>query len=160
MNMKKIIANVILVILIFLLLGKYVPVLFGYHVYAIESGSMEPEYQIGSMIIVEECEFIDVEVNDVITFKQSGSHLTKTHRVIAIDNHLAQFTTKGDNNQEEDARKVSEKALVGKVVYSIGILGYVYLFIDTIPGMLCVILLAGVSVYLSTQTRKDKKFKE
>lgn len=153
--MKKIIANAILIILILLFVIKYLPMIFGYHTYVIESASMEPAFPVGSMIIVEKCDFFDVEINDVITFKQSSSNMSKTHRVIDIDEQKKRFTTKGDNNQEKDVQKVYSKALIGKVTYSVAMIGYIYLFIDTLPGMVCVILLAAISILLSINPKSS-----
>lgn len=153
--MKKIIANMILIILVLLFVVKYLPMIFGYQIYVIESASMEPAYPVGSMIVVEKCDFSDVEINDVITFKQSSSNMSKTHRVIDIDEQKSRFTTKGDNNQEEDVQKVYSKALIGKVIYSVAMIGYIYLFIDTLPGMACIILLAVISILLSINPKSN-----
>ncbi|NBK97460.1 MAG: signal peptidase I [Erysipelotrichia bacterium] len=156
--MKKIIANSILIVFILLVSIKYLPPLFNYQVYGVSSGSMEPNYPIGSLIIVEKCDFEDIRVGDVITFKQENSSYTKTHRVVNIDQNTLQFTTKGDNNKEEDARRVSKKAFIGKVVCVFAIVGYLFLFFDTPMGIVVIIALAIMSIYLS-RNDADKQSK-
>lgn len=55
--------------------------LFGVQVYSVISGSMEPEYPVGSLIYVKEVKPSEVQVGDVITFVLSNK-TPATHRVI------------------------------------------------------------------------------
>lgn len=57
--------------------------LFGVEVYAVLSGSMEPEYPTGSLIYVKDVPLEELEVNDVITFRMGGN-TTATHRIVEI----------------------------------------------------------------------------
>ena len=82
--------------------------LFGVQVYSVISGSMEPEYPVGSLIYVKDVKPSEVQVGDVITFVLSNK-TPATHRVIAIDKENQLFYTRGDANyqiNEETGEKV------------------------------------------------------
>ena len=84
----------IVVIFALLLVGVR---LFGIQVYSVISGSMEPEYPVGSLIYVKKATPDEVKVGDVITFVLSNE-TPATHRVIDIDCDAQLFYTQGDAN--------------------------------------------------------------
>ena len=57
----------------------------GLKTYKVLSGSMEPEYHVGSVVYVEKSSIDDIEVGDVITFYINDNTVV-THRVIDKDN--------------------------------------------------------------------------
>lgn len=122
---------VIVVIFAVLLVGVR---LFGIQVYSVVSGSMEPDYPVGSLIYVQDAEPSEIRVADVITFVLPNE-TPATHRVIAIDEEKQCFWTKGDNNDEADGSPVSFKNLIGKPIFTIPYLGYVAYYIQNPPGM-------------------------
>src|SRR5574344_1812785 len=73
------------------------PVYFGYTVFQVASGSMEPTLYIDDVIIVNTKDK-DVKVDDIIAY-QSGDSII-THRVVFIDGDT--ITVKGDNNNTID----------------------------------------------------------
>lgn len=107
--------------------------LFGIQVYSVISGSMEPEYPVGSLIYVKKAEPLDIKVGDVITFALKDE-TPATHRVIDIDEKEQKFYTKGDANDTEDA-PVHFNNLIGKPVFKIPYLGYIAFYIQHPPGM-------------------------
>ena len=119
--------------------------LFGLEVYTVLSGSMEPEIHTGSIIYVVETDPAELKVEDVITYKLTGQ-TNSTHRIIDIqeENGKLQFCTKGDNNNAADAKPVSEDKLIGKVVFSIPLLGYLLNFVQQPPGSYIAIAVAAV----------------
>lgn len=79
--------------------GKTVSIL-GYSLYIVESGSMQPTFNIGTVILTKEPDDPNnLSVGDVVTFKtESGA--TVTHRIIEkiIDQDgNVKYRTKGDN---------------------------------------------------------------
>ena len=64
---------------------------------------------------------------DIITFL-IDEKMNVTHRVKEISDKG--FITKGDANNTEDAVIVTEKEYVGKVILSISMIGYIFLFIQ------------------------------
>ena len=86
-----------------------VPSLFGRMPLTVESGSMEPTFKEGDLIIAKEIDDInELKVDDVISFWTNeiveGSNVINTHRIIEVidENGTKSFKTKGDNNDQED----------------------------------------------------------
>lgn len=133
--------------------------MFGIQVYSVISGSMEPEYPVGSLIYVKEVDPSQVKVGDVITFVLPND-TPATHRVVRIDRANDHFYTKGDANESEDAAPVAFKNLVGKPVFTIPLLGYIAYAIQNPPGMY-IALAAGavllILVFLPDLFKKTEK---
>ena len=147
---------VLVVIFAVLLIGVR---LFGVQVYSVISGSMEPEYPVGSLIYVKEVNPSEIEVNDVITYVLP-SETPSTHRVVRIDEENQLFYTKGDANETEDGAPVHFKNLIGTPVFKIPYLGYVAYYIQHPPGMYIAIAAGAVLlilVFLPDLFKKDKK---
>ena len=60
------------------ILGNALPMPFGYGIASVLSGSMEPEFSKGTLLLVKET--TDVEVNDIIVYQ--SDNMLITHRVI------------------------------------------------------------------------------
>ena len=129
-NMKKVI-DILLVIIIYNIvlvsiscMNKISPIsILGYKAYIITTNSMEPKINIGDIIIAKKCAENDLNVRDIITFEQNGEKIT--HRIVNIEeeNSIKKYTTKGDNNNMEDTKKVSYNEIDGKKVIKIPYLG-------------------------------------
>ncbi len=134
--MKKVIGkiiNVLLVVLIFLCVGVLLLVgynakqgkattVLGYGFMAVQTGSMSPDYPIGTVIIIKETEPSELERNDVITFYSSNPHLGNmivTHRIMAVSDDgdgTYSYTTQGDANEIPDEYPAESEKIIGKVV--------------------------------------------
>lgn len=106
--------------------GK-VPSVFGVSVLQVKTGSMVPEYEIGTVVVTKKVDASELKVGDVISFysmNQDISGEVNTHRIVKIeyfgDDKQPVFTTKGDNNAEIDKQKVWPQQIVGKVTYNLG----------------------------------------
>ena len=69
---------------------------FGYSMFEIATGSMEPTLNVYDFILVKNDK--NLNVNDIITYKEDNSFIT--HRIISIDGD--NLITKGDANNSED----------------------------------------------------------
>lgn len=136
---------VLVVIFAILLVGVR---LVGVQVFSVISGSMEPEYPVGSLIYVKEVDPTSVQVGDVITYVLPNG-TPSTHRVIRIDAENERFYTKGDANDIEDGSPVSYKNLIGTPVFKIPYLGYVAHYIQNPPGMYVAIAAGAVLLILA-----------
>lgn len=147
---------VLVVIFAVLLVGVR---LFGIQVFSVISGSMEPEYPVGSLIYVKDVDPSEIEVNDVITYVLPNG-TPSTHRVIGIDSANQHFYTKGDANETEDGEPVHFKNLIGTPVFQIPLLGYIAYYIQHPPGMYIAIAAGAVLlilVFLPDLFKKEKK---
>lgn len=127
--------------------------------FVIQSGSMEPEYPVGSVIYVKEIEPAQLRIGDVISFRLDGSTIA-THRIIQVqDNGFARvFTTKGDANTIVDSTPVDESEIIGKVVFCIPQLGYLVAYLQQPSGLYAAI--AVISVFLLMIILPDLIFAE
>mgnify|MGYP002700143508 CR=1 FL=1 len=124
--------------------------LFGFQVYGVLSGSMEPAYPVGSLVYVKGCDVDELKVRDVITFRASAKTVV-THRIIEIvpdekNPTIHRFRTQGDANDNPDASLVGEADIIGKVAFSVPHLGNVASYIQQPPGIYVAILLGIVLV--------------
>ena len=97
--------------------------IFGYTLFSVATGSMQPTLNINDIIIVKITD--DVKVGDIITYSEENEFIT--HRVIS--NNKETFVTKGDYNNTED-NPIDTSKIVGKLVCKIpsfGLLGDILL---------------------------------
>lgn len=136
------------------------PQAFGYQLKTVLSGSMEPTFKTGSIIIVKPLDMKEktqLKKGDIITFKVGPDKLI-THRISSVNKsgeHVL-YETKGDNNKRKDLDPVLSDNVVAK--YSGFTIPYVGYFIDfskskegsaillIVPGIL-LLGYAGVSIY-------------
>ena len=102
------------------------PGIFGYHMYHVLSGSMEPEMPVGSLIYVHEEKPEDIEEQDIIAFysslEESG---IITHRVVKNNIVSGTFITKGDANDKEDPVPIPYDNFIGRVIKTVPYVGKV-----------------------------------
>ena len=118
----------ILTILTVLIIAVFsTPYLFGFRVFAVVSGSMEPVYHVGALIFTEQVTPEEIHTGDCITYTYGSN--TVTHRVIRVDRKHGDFITQGDANSTVDD-PVSFSRLVGKTMdFSIPLLGYLVIWL-------------------------------
>ncbi len=110
---------------------------------------MQPKIKIGSLVIDNKS--TSYKIGDVITFHRAGFADPVTHRIFSIKNSVTGtpvYTVKGDANPVVDSETVTPNSIIGKVLFSVPIVGYLSLFIKTMPGLiLCIIIPATLLVY-------------
>ena len=132
-----------------LLAGNQLPMPFGFGSAVVLSGSMEPTFSTGDLIVVKECE--SVAVDDIVVY-QLGSSLV-VHRVIAVDDETV--TTRGDANNVADA-PVDRSAVAGTVLFWIPMLGHVVTALKSPIGTVALIAAAIALVEIPYLKEKEK----
>lgn len=140
--------TILLVLVIVICAPITLPRLFGYHIFTVISGSMEPAISIGSLVYVHETVPEEVKAQETIAF-YSADHTGAiiTHRVLENRTVSGEFITKGDANPREDPEPVDYGRLLGKVVLSIPVLGKISAAAATVYGKAaaaCLIVLGAV----------------
>ena len=138
--------------------------LFGLQVFFVLSGSMEPECPVGSLIYVRKVDYKELKVDDTIAFFLDEDTVA-THRIVKVlvdeeDPNTIRFLTKGDTNDDPDAKAVHCKNVIGTLVLAIPYLGYVSNYIQNPPGMYVAISAGAilmVLVFLPDLFMDDKK---
>lgn len=115
--------------------------IIGYRSYTVLSGSMEPEFYPGDMVITKHKSKTDIQINDIVTYRDNDG-VVITHRI--IKETPEGYITKGDNNNVEDAEILTKDNIIGEVKFSIPKIGYIMNFLSK-PMVVAVemILLAG-----------------
>ena len=117
--------TVLLTVLILACIPLTLPKAFGFQMYTVISGSMEPAIPTGSLVYVRYEEPDTIVKDDVIAFYSNnadGSIIT--HRVVSNSPAMGQFITKGDANEDYDKYKITPDMFVGIVKFKIPVIGY------------------------------------
>jgi len=162
----KIIFFPVLLILIFFVLNiffqKFVQKknninFFGVKPLIVMTGSMEPNYNIGDLIIVKEIAKENININDVITYSLENGKDTVTHRVVEIVNQDGEtmYRTKGDNNNSADSELVKYSQVQGTIFLKIDKIGaFITKFITGAGIVTVLIIFAAVYMYSSKEDEK------
>lgn len=131
------------------LVGNQLPMPFGYGAAVVLSGSMEPEFSAGDLIVVKE--EASYRENDIVVFRDGNTLVV--HRLISIDGEM--ITTKGDANETSD-EPISISAVKGKVLFCIPFAGQVVGFLKTPFGTICIIAIAIALIEIPRRSEKKK----
>jgi len=93
----------------------------GWEFDAVLSGSMEPVFNVGGLVVIKPADAREIKTGDVISFKLPGIDTPICHRVIDIENIKGNlfFQTKGDANEEPDIDLVPADSVTGKAILHI-----------------------------------------
>lgn len=174
---KNIICWTLIAVLVFTLVVFFMsringstPSVFGYSIFRVSSGSMEPELMVGDIILdktVDNPE--DLKVGDVITFKSSDyGDLLVTHKVIKApyeENGKLMLQTKGIANEVED-KPISVDNVKGIMICKVDYLDTVYNVFLSPWGLLILITLIVIIFFdeiitiVKILTNNDKSVKD
>jgi signal peptidase len=128
------------------------------------SGSMEPAIKTGSVVMTRPAS--NYNVGDIITFgPYSKTKPPTTHRIVEVKkaNELISYLTKGDANNAPDAREVSQKDVIGKVMFDVPYFGYVVAFARKPIGFLLILIVPALAIVFDEIKKiiaEAKKIKE
>lgn len=144
------------------IMGKEASV-FGFRIYNILTGSMEPTIPTGTNVIVHEVNPETLKTGDIITFISEEAAIygsANTHRIVAVETDEAGrlcFRTRGDANSAEDLLPVYPENIKGKVVFHMNAsMASFFGFMRTKLGFATVILLP-MMLLIGIVTRDFKK---
>lgn len=140
-----------------------IPMLFGYGVVRIQSGSMEPAIHTGDFILIKKTPASDIKVGDIITFKSEDPAIygkPNTHRVeeiITSSDGVIEFVTKGDANLVSDTITAKADRLYGKYVSTLTAVGAIFKIVSKPYVFWPVILIIFGLIAYSTYTDIKKE---
>lgn len=138
---------VLLLLVVLLCLPLTVPRLFGYELYAIVSGSMEPAIPIGSVVYAKQTDPQEIEAGDVVVFYGGHDSTTViTHRTVENHQEAQELLTKGDANAGNDMLPITYNNVIGRVALSIPLLGFLLPLVTDISGKLYLAGILGAGV--------------
>lgn len=138
--------------------GSKVVSVAGYSVMSVLTGSMEPNYNIGDLVIVKKTDAAELNEKDVISFYSSDPTVqgaVVTHRILNIteENGSKKFETKGDNNEIPDLEKVAEDEVIGKVVGKVPFVGKAATFMQTNRTAFFLIVILPMLVIMAIEVK-------
>lgn len=146
---------VIMILLVFSLgrskISGEAPTVAGFHMYIVLSGSMNPTFDTGSLVVVKPTLPEKVKEGDIITFRGAGdSEGLTSHRVMTVNDTSEglTFTTKGDANEVLDPMPIPAEKLVGTIILALPYLGYIMDFMRTKQGIVVFIVLPAILLIL------------
>ena len=130
------------------ILGNQLPMPFGYGLANVLSGSMEPTFSRGTLLLVKDTK--NIQEGDIVVY-QSGKELI-VHRIIALSGD--KVVTQGDANNAAD-EPFSKTQIKGKVIGWIPVLGSVAALLKTPIAVIVILILAFVLIEGSFRAQRD-----
>lgn len=156
----RVLSIVLYLAVIVLLIPLLLPKLLGYETLHVISGSMEPAYPVGSMVLIDEIEPEAVVPGDVIAFADSLGGALTLHRVTEVHADEREFVTKGDANPIEDIFPVSFDSLRGVAVRAFPRLGGLYALLTSVWGKILIAVMVIVAALISGGVSRKEKTEE
>ncbi len=145
--------TVLLVSLVVLLIAMFIArasgnslSIFGFRIFRVSTGSMEPTLMVGDVIVVQKTSPEEIHKGDIITFKpQEGlmAGSTVTHRVVLEPterNGRWYLQTQGDADGATLDPKITDEQVVGKYVRTLPLVSKIYSFFLTPMGLIAMIV--------------------
>ena len=159
--------TVLLILLVLACVPLTVPRVFGYEIYTVISGSMEPAIPTGSLVYIADTDPGEIVEGDVIAFyggasgngagaADSGASII-THRVVSNSVIMGEFITKGDANEKEDINPVSYDNYIGKVQLSVPMAGYAAELFTSTQGKIAAVCVIAVAALLQVPAWRGRR---
>lgn len=124
-------------------------ILMGLKPAVVKTGSMEPNYPPGSLILVKPTPASQLKLGEVITFTDPDrpARGLVTHRIVKIEHEKGApiFTTQGDANAAPDSWRLKLASDAGLMTFSVPTVGRLSFLVRTKQGYM---LLLGIPVLL------------
>jgi signal peptidase len=118
------------------------------------SGSMEPAFSPGDVLIERSVEPRKVEIGQIVTFHEPGTNRMLTHRVRSVESRGTKLviTTKGDADNGVQRWSIDAGGELGQPVWRIPTIGYLVIQAKRPLGLVLIVLLplllvAGWEIY-------------
>lgn len=160
----RILKNFLCIIICVLFALVAIMTLSGAKGYSVASDSMAPEFHRGDVVFVKAVPFDELEKGDIVTVNFKTGDGTYTHRIVEIDYDKKEIRTAGDKTGTIDTESASDSQILGKVLFSIPLVGFLSLlmtdttYVAAIALFVLVIMVVGFAVgkYYKNKARGDK----
>ena len=132
--------------------GKNKPAaIFGLSFFEVLTDSMQPEINVGEIVIVKKTAPEKLKAGDVITFRYNG--ITNTHKIVSIQD--GKITTRGVNAPADD-EPIAFEAVIGKVIAHSAAFGWVFSFLKSPYGLVFLLIIPAL-ILLAYETYNVKE---
>lgn len=134
----------------------------GYRIFRVITGSMEPAYDVGEVVISKEVNPHDIKVGDDIVYLGNyGEYQGKIimHAVIGIDENedgSLNFHAKGLHSSSVEDPQIKESQIYGVVKFKSGILTVLYKVATNIYSLFVIIIVLVLNVFISFKEHGKK----
>lgn len=159
-KLKNVLFNILVIVTVLAVGFVGFNLISGAKGYAVTSPSMKDTLNVGDVVFVKPVSFDDLQVGDIITVTSSDNGKFFTHRVVDINKADRTVTTRGDANGADDPFPTEEERIVGRVWYSVPLLGFItigFSLVSRSAGLLILAAVAVVLVILNSILTKSKK---
>ncbi len=133
---KNILFGVTLAALILAIAIFTIPLVTDIEYRAVQTGSMEPEIPVGSLVVVVPTAAEEIQVGDDVTYVTQGGQVV-THRVFSIDRENNTFITYGvANGVDNKDPELQYENIIGVAVFHIPVIGEAVIYLNTVTGKL------------------------
>lgn len=147
--MKNKISNIVIIILSTIIVVYIGLMVFGYRIYAVKTASMHPDIKQGSIVIAKKLSvdevFDELNIGSDIVFRTSSGN-TLTHRVIMLDEENDRLQTQGIREGSTKDAVISSSNVLGKVSFSIPLIGYLVMLIQS--TYFIILAICGIAIYV------------
>ena len=129
--------------------------IFGYRIFRVITGSMEPEYDIGQVVICKETNPEQIKIgDDIVYLGKNGDYNGKIimHEIIGIDkdeNNNLNFHAKGLHTASVEDPLIKPNQIYGVVKFKSGLLTIVYNLATSIYSSFIIVTLLVLNVFIS-----------
>lgn len=130
--------------------------ILGYRIFRVITGSMEPEYDVGVVVICKEISANEIKVgDDIVYFGTYGDYNGKIimHEVVGIDkdenNNNVNFHAKGLHSASVEDPQIKPNQIFGVVKIQSGILTKLYELATSIYSAFIIITILVLNVFIS-----------
>jgi signal peptidase I len=126
-------------------LTAYLAPAIGGRALAIRSGSMAPAIGVGSLVVAVKQDPATLQVGDVVTVGLSGGAVL-THRIdeVVQQDDRRMFRLRGDANSGADPALVTQDQLLGRVVLTMPLLGFLLALMAMPSGVVALLSTGGI----------------
>ncbi len=146
--------------------------MFGYNIYYVVTGSMEPKYSTGDILLGKSVDTEQLVVGDVVTYLGADGQISGkmiTHQIVEIQENQGtrQFITKGLANAVADP-PVAPQQIQSKILFKIPLLGKIFalanhkwgFFVLFVLPLICLLVNEVVSLVQVCKKEKEEQNNE
>lgn len=138
----------------------------GYRIFRVITGSMEPEYDIGQVVISKEVDPNSIKVGDDIVYLGTyGEYSGKIimHSVVGIDkdaNGNLNFHARGLHSSSVEDPQIKESQIYGVVKFKSKILTVLYKLATNIYSLFVIVLVLALNVFIAFRKSGEEDVKQ
>lgn len=154
---KKVFENVMITIVNVVIWSVVILVMRGAIIpFRIVSNSMNPSIKVNDIVIIKRENGERFMTGDIIAFKAAG--VVVVHRIHSMEE--GQIFTKGDHNNAQDPFVLNTEEIIGKAIFRIPLIGYVYELVLSKIGKGIIggaVLAIGITLFFEWQFPINRK---